>query len=256
MMTPGFAKSRQELFWLPYPEPDRVIINAHNFTPATKGFGDELLILRGATGVTDQSESGNNCSYIGSAFAETQDGSLAFRFAGGSSGDAIDTPFDNLLSNYFDRPFTIACWAKTNVATTTRQIICADFDAAGSAVSALLELSGYEGVTSGFSGDALTNQTSFPAKTATITTQTWVLIGVEGYGGNHRCWLNGSAGTAVATAELSASNSNCRFRIGLAGGLATSNGWNGWIDDFRLLDRQLTSQEWADWAAAGRGYNA
>jgi hypothetical protein len=34
MMTPGFAKSRQELFWLPYPEPDKVIINAHNFTPS------------------------------------------------------------------------------------------------------------------------------------------------------------------------------------------------------------------------------
>jgi hypothetical protein len=32
-MTPGAAKSRQELFWLPYPEPDRVIINAHNFNP-------------------------------------------------------------------------------------------------------------------------------------------------------------------------------------------------------------------------------
>lgn len=33
-MTPGFAKSRKELFWLPYPEPDKVIINAHNFTPS------------------------------------------------------------------------------------------------------------------------------------------------------------------------------------------------------------------------------
>ena len=31
-MTPGFAKSRKVLFYLPYPEPDRVIINAHNFT--------------------------------------------------------------------------------------------------------------------------------------------------------------------------------------------------------------------------------
>jgi hypothetical protein len=41
MMTPGFAKSRKELFWLPYPEPDKVIINAHNFqsawTPAVNG---------------------------------------------------------------------------------------------------------------------------------------------------------------------------------------------------------------------------
>jgi len=33
-MTPGFAKSRKELFYLPYPEADQVIINAHNFTPA------------------------------------------------------------------------------------------------------------------------------------------------------------------------------------------------------------------------------
>ena len=33
-MTPGFAKSREELFYLPYPEHNRLIINAHNFTPA------------------------------------------------------------------------------------------------------------------------------------------------------------------------------------------------------------------------------
>lgn len=33
MMTPGFAKSRQELPWLPYPEKDKVIINSHNFAP-------------------------------------------------------------------------------------------------------------------------------------------------------------------------------------------------------------------------------
>jgi hypothetical protein len=33
-MTPGFAKPRSELPWLPYEEQDRVIINAHNFTSA------------------------------------------------------------------------------------------------------------------------------------------------------------------------------------------------------------------------------
>jgi len=32
-MTPGFAKLRAELPWLYYPRNDRVIINAHNFTP-------------------------------------------------------------------------------------------------------------------------------------------------------------------------------------------------------------------------------
>jgi hypothetical protein len=33
-MTPGFAKPRSELPWLPYEEQDRVIINSHNFTSA------------------------------------------------------------------------------------------------------------------------------------------------------------------------------------------------------------------------------
>lgn len=33
VVTPGFAKPRAELPWLPYGETDRVIINSHNFTP-------------------------------------------------------------------------------------------------------------------------------------------------------------------------------------------------------------------------------
>ena len=33
-MTPGFAKPRSKMPWLPYWEQDRVIINAHNFTTA------------------------------------------------------------------------------------------------------------------------------------------------------------------------------------------------------------------------------
>lgn len=33
-MTPGFARPRSELPWLPYESLNRVIINAHNFTPA------------------------------------------------------------------------------------------------------------------------------------------------------------------------------------------------------------------------------
>lgn len=37
-MTPGFAKTRAELPYLYYPKADRVIINAHNFTPAGPDF--------------------------------------------------------------------------------------------------------------------------------------------------------------------------------------------------------------------------
>jgi hypothetical protein len=35
VVTPGFAKSRQELPWLPYARTDRVIINQHNFPSST-----------------------------------------------------------------------------------------------------------------------------------------------------------------------------------------------------------------------------
>lgn len=37
-MTPGFARPRSELPWLPYESLDRVIINSHNFTPAAPDF--------------------------------------------------------------------------------------------------------------------------------------------------------------------------------------------------------------------------
>ena len=54
-MTPGFAKSRSELPWLPYESEDRVIINAHNF-PAPSGWTpaslSTALWLDGADGTT------------------------------------------------------------------------------------------------------------------------------------------------------------------------------------------------------------
>lgn len=65
-MTPGFAKSRQELFWLPYPEKDRVIINAHNFSPPA--------LIGTAFTVAPSSPTRNNFS-----------GTLGYRFTATSS---------------------------------------------------------------------------------------------------------------------------------------------------------------------------
>jgi hypothetical protein len=48
-MTPGFAKPRSELPWLPYGEQDRVIINSHNFTPAI-AYGWETPLSIAAVG--------------------------------------------------------------------------------------------------------------------------------------------------------------------------------------------------------------
>lgn len=64
-MTPGFAKSRKVLFYLPYPEPDRVIINSHNFNaPAFDLLTDAAPVVwldaPDATSLFDATSGGSN----------------------------------------------------------------------------------------------------------------------------------------------------------------------------------------------------
>ena len=126
MMTPNFAKSRAELPWLPYPEKDRVIINAHNFNPpppTSVGFGDELLILRGPTGVTDQSGNGNDGTYnggMGTVSDTGSGGSVAFLFDG--TDDFINLPVPVVSA----MPLTLAAWVKIPTGAVASSIISID----------------------------------------------------------------------------------------------------------------------------------
>jgi hypothetical protein len=81
-MTPGFAKPRSELPWLPYESLDRVIINAHNFTPPTPAptlFGGELLIW-----CPSLDDSGNGTTTLNDLSGNSRDGTLT-NFALGAS---------------------------------------------------------------------------------------------------------------------------------------------------------------------------
>jgi hypothetical protein len=129
VVTPGFAKPRSELPWLPFGEQDRVIINAHNFTPAGPTLlGGEIGIWcpsfdtvgNGTTTLTD---------LVGSA-----DGTLTnFSLSGSTSNWVSDTDSGGVRALDFDgvndfvvtpnitlpATFTVSLWAKIDYASST-----------------------------------------------------------------------------------------------------------------------------------------
>jgi hypothetical protein len=124
-MTPGFAKSRRELFWLPYPEPDKVIINAHNFqsawTPAVNGktpisawVPSRDTAGNGTATLNDLSGGNNgtltNMDPASDWVSDTDSGGVrALDFDG--SNDYVTIPHNSVL-NPGSNPFSISCWIK------------------------------------------------------------------------------------------------------------------------------------------------
>lgn len=124
-MTPGFAKTRAELPWLPYGEVDRVIINSHNFTPAfnpavngktpaevycpsrdTAGNGTTTLtgLVAGNNGTLTNMDPETDWVEDTSA-----GGVRALDFDG--SNDYVTIPHNSVL-NPGSSPFSISCWIK------------------------------------------------------------------------------------------------------------------------------------------------
>lgn len=83
-MTPGFAKPREELPWLPYGECSRVIINAHNFpssawTPAN--IATHLWLNAGDTSTIYDASSGGSLTADGGSVGRIEDKSGNARHA-------------------------------------------------------------------------------------------------------------------------------------------------------------------------------
>ncbi len=125
VVTPGFARPRSELPWLPYWEQDRVIINAHNFTPAfnpavngktpaeaycpsrdTAGNGTTTLtgLVAGNNGTLTNMDPSTDWVDDTSA-----GGTKALDFDG--SNDYVTVPHNSVL-NPGSSAFSISCWIK------------------------------------------------------------------------------------------------------------------------------------------------
>ena len=249
-MTPGYAKPRSELPWLPYPEKNKVfVINSHNFGPANIGFGDELLILRGPTGVTDQSGNGNDGAYQGGmgVVSDTDAGGIeAFLFDG--TNDYIQLPV--VQSGL---PLTLGAWVKISTGVSFAPIIGIYSSTSGTDWRSI----GTRNVNN--TDYAAISRTSggliFTSPFATIGTGTWRLfVAVFRSATDREFYVDGASVGTSATSN--APTGLDRAAIGYNWDSSPSNFFNGRIDDARILNRVLTGTEISDWYAGGRGYNA
>ena len=249
-MTPGFGPTRKEKPYLPYPEKDRVIINAHNFTPpppASIGFGDELLILRGPTGVTDQSGNGNDGSYNGGMGTVSDTGSggtVAFSFDGSND-------FINFASAIVTAaPISLACWIKPSTVAAGQRTMMSITDSAGTANQFYLRQNAttLQTVTNATGGASTASITSI------LTAGAWQFVIGEFVSTTQRRSIHdGTPGSAASSGPRVPSVNIATVGWGYGAGQGY---FNGLIDDIRIFDRVLTPTEIADWYAAGRGYDA
>lgn len=131
-MTPGFAKPRSALPWLPYGECSRVIINPHNFTPAAVNYGVPSGAQPIAAWTPSRDTAGNGTTTV-TDFMGSSPGTLTNMDAAtdwvadtGSGGvraldfaDTDDRVLATLLAS-MPAPYTISLWHYTRsyIATT------------------------------------------------------------------------------------------------------------------------------------------
>lgn len=115
IVTPGFAKPRSELPWLPYESEDRVIINAHNFggylypslraVPPVLGY---YARLDAGAAATDQfTDDGSQDGTLTNGATRADDGGLAYSLDGVNDHIAFGPTTATTVH-------TLSCWVKSS----------------------------------------------------------------------------------------------------------------------------------------------
>jgi hypothetical protein len=242
MMTPGFAKPRSELPWLPYPESDKVfVINSHNFTPSGPNLiGDELLVLQGPTGLTDLSGNGNVASYNGGM------GVVADTGAGGVSAFSFDgtNDFISLGSALVTAaPLSFSAWIKPANTSSGFRTIASISDIAGANHQFILRQNGTTlQVQTAAGGTVIT--ASFAESIGTD----WIhVVGEFASAASRTPYAGGVAGNTSTVGRTPVGVDRTTFGFGY--GSANQGYFSGLIDDIRVFDRVLTSGEIAQLGA-------
>lgn len=236
-MTPGAAKSRRELFWLPYPESDKVIINAHNFTsgPLYPTLQDAVAgyyaRLDAAAAVDDQF--GSNAGTLTNGATRADDGGLAYSFDG--TNDYIAFP----LASYVTSDFSLSAWLKTTsnayqyalalegaISPTGRwELLRVDIQANRS-------IAGY-----------LFNGGSTYIGSTTIASDTWTHVLYTRVGNLFSFYVNGTlTGSGTHTPTLIASSPSIND-VGARRNSPTTLPLQGKVDDILIFNRGVTAAE-------------
>lgn len=264
MMTPGFAKTRAELPWLPYPEKDRVIINAHNFEPAGPDFsvnGKDPI----AVWCPSHDIAGNGTTTLNDLVG-TNDITLSnFAMTGSSSNWVADTDAGGSVALDFDGTndygvsaatviaglpdWAYSFWVKADTLATTQCSLAQYTSGTTGRWSALLN---YDLITGGYqTGTLATGVTGDMAYLggSGLIVNTWHHIVVTSTGSTLLVYLDGSLLASVAyTRTIQSIN----LTIGRIGNLSTFY-LNGRLDDIRAFGVSLDATDASDLHTRQRG---
>lgn len=260
-MTPGFAQSREQLPWLYYPESDRVIINAHNFTPSvwTPSVNGKNPI---AAWVPSRDASGNGTTTLYDLTGNGYNGTLTNMSAGSDwvsnteSGGVraldLDGTNDHILVS-----------ASLNSAFQTRTI-CGWWKlrgvGAGDSAPTLFHSNSMYCAVDGANNQPQFFSGSWRNGSSGITLDTWFHVAYAvGFSGatpaTTKIWLNGAS--IYTTPAVSLGIGDGSFRIGARGDAIYSPFCvNGLFDDVRLFHVLLDDTDVADLFTAQRGGQA
>jgi len=270
-VTPGFAKPRSELPWLPYGETDRVIINAHNFTRLFSAAVNGKMPI--AAWIPSRDTAGNGTTTL-TALVGASNGTLknmdaatdwvADANAGGvraldfdGVNDFVDLGVTSCLSSTGN--WTVAGWILHNDTPADTDPLFSQYTAtAGNGrlffgVDSANKLRLFLGSQGAYASVSVTSS-------STLATSTWFHIAATRSANVFTIWLNGaSVGTHSAAGARQIQQTGCLL------GRYTSNSTvynaineagdslNGRIDDVRVFDQTLDATDMAYLYSSGSG---
>jgi len=257
-VTPGFAKPRSELPWLPYESLDRVrIINSHNFAQSGPTIlGDEISIW-----CPSLDDSGNGTTTLNDLFG-SNDGTLtnmalsgitsnwiADTDSGGVRAIAVDGTNDRIqVGRQSALPLAFSIWFKPRSHKTWHTLYSNDESIGGPRLLwVLVQTSGSTYTLNYYAG------TYHASSAITVPTSSWSHFGMNvSVAGAAEFFFNGSA-VGTRTGGLGGTT-------GSAGGIMGSSGLDfigfnaaGMFDDFRIFSAEKTLSQYAA-LASKRGY--
>lgn len=246
-MTPGFARPRSELPWLPYESENRVIINSHNFTASGPTLlGSEVSIWcpsldtagNGTTTLTDL-VSTRHISLVNMTGADwvadtNNSGVRALQFNGTNKRGTC--AFGVSLTD-----FTMSMWFFVASKTVFTRLMEVDF-----ITSFWIGQNDSSGVGGGAFG-----QFSPYGSFSTFTANQWNHVLITRNAGTNRCFVNGSnSGSANHSPGTSATATGT---LAIGARPSGSNGTACKLDDIRIFSRVLSGAEITA-LASKRGY--
>jgi hypothetical protein len=251
-MTPGYAKPRSELPWLPYEEQDRVIINSHNFTPAT--FDPTVngktpigcwcpskdTVGNGTTTLTDLVGSNNGTlTNMDAATDWVSDtgagGSVALDFDG--TNDYVSIPHISAYAT-LAAGSAFSMWFKANVVNAFQDLLSKP------------SFNNFEWrITNGARIQFLVSGSTSAFGSTPVVAGVWNHAVLSTDGSAVTGWINGSQDF---TGAFTFTNSSSAFNLGRRLQFADFN-LNGRIDDFRIWNQSLVLSDVTALYAAGIG---